>query len=124
MTIASCQAFCQVDTSRIEISADNARRAFKELIEKDYLEKQVISLELQLNTQNELIQNKELETDNLNGQIEAFESLAKSKNLRLSNSDKMISNLEKELNRKKVGNTFWKLATGLSLLFGVVMSIK
>lgn len=124
MTIASYQAFSQADTSRIDISADNARRAFKELIEKDYLEKQVLSLEMQLNTQNELIQNKELETDNLNGQIEMFQSMDKSKDIRLSNSDKMISNLESELKLKNAGNTFWKLGTIAGFVYGIIKSVK
>ena len=109
MIMISFQTFSQIDTSRIEISTDNARRAFKELIEKDYLEKQVVSLELQINTQNELIQNKEIETENLNGQIEAYESLSKSKDERLSNNKNIVENLEKQLSRKKASNTFWKI---------------
>lgn len=124
MIMMSCQAFSQKDTTKIEISVDNARRAFKELIEKDYLEKQVISLELQLNTQNEIIQNKESETENLNGQIEAFESLVKSKDLRLQNSDKIISNLEKEIRRKKSGNTLLKIGLGLTSALAGYLAIK
>ena len=124
MTIMSCQAFSQKDTSKIEIKVDDARRAFKELIEKDYLEKQVLSLELQINTQNEIIQNKESETDNLNGQIEAFESLSKSKDIRLENSNTIISNLEKEIRKRKTSNTFWKMTTVLGVLFSGYLAVK
>jgi len=124
MTIMSCQAFSQKDTSKIEINVDDARRAFKELIEKDYLEKQVIILELQINTQNEIIQNKESETYNLNGQIEAFESLSKSKDIRLENSNTIISNLEKEIRKRKKSNTFWKITTVLGLLFSGYLAVK
>jgi len=114
----------QKDTTKIELPIETARLVLKDLVEKDYLEKQVVNLELQLNTQSEIIQNKEHETDNLNGQIETYESLVKSKDSRLSNSDKIISNLEDDLSRKKAGNTFWKITTGLALVFGIVMSIK
>ena len=124
MISISCQAFSQRDTSRIEISTENARRAFKELIEKDYLEKQVLSLELQINTQNELIQNKEIETDNLNGQIEAYESLSKSKDERLSNNEQIVENLEKELSRKKASNTFWKICVGALSGLATYLAIK
>lgn len=124
MTIMSFQAFSQKDTSKIEINVDHARRAFKELIEKDYLEKQVISLELQINTQNEIIQNKEYETDNLTGQIEAFESLSKSKDIRLENSNTIISNLEKEIRKRKKINTFWKITTVLGVLFSGYLAVK
>ena len=124
MTIISCQAFSQKDTTKIEISTENARRAFKELIEKDYLEKQVINLEIQLNTQNELLQNKEFETDNLNSQIEAFESLVKFKDTRLNNYETIIENNEKEIRQKKLGNTFWKITTVLSLIFSGYLAVK
>lgn len=124
MTIMSCQAFSQKDTSKIEIKVEDARRAFKELIEKDYLEKQVISLELQINTQNEIIQNNESETDNLNGQIEAFENLSKSKDIRLENSAIIISNLEKEIRKRKTSNTFWKITTVLGVLFSGYLAVN
>lgn len=124
MTIMSFQAFSQKDTSNIEIKVEDARRAFKELIEKDYLEKQVLNLELQINTQNEIIQNKESETDNLNGQIEAFESLSKSKDIRLENSNTVISNLEKEIGKRKKSNTFWKITTVLCVLFSGYLAVK
>jgi len=114
----------QKDTTKIELPIETARLVLKDLVEKDYLEKQVVNLELQLNTQSEIIQNKELETENLNGQIETYESLVKSKDLRLSNSDKIISNLEDDLSRKKAGNTFWKITTALALIFGIVVSVK
>lgn len=124
MTIISCQAFSQKDTTKIEVSTENARRAFKELIEKDYLEKQVLNLEIQINTQNELIQNKEYETDNLSSQIEAFKSLSKSKDLRINNYETIIKNNEKEIRRNKLGNTFWKITTVLSLIFSGYLAVK
>lgn len=124
MITISFQTFSQIDTSKIEISTENARRAYKELIEKDYLEKQVLNLELQINTQNEIIQNKESETDNLNGQIEAFESLSKSKDIRLENSATIISNLEKEIRKRKKSNTFWKITTVLGVLFSGYLVVK
>lgn len=124
MTIISCQAFSQKDTSKIEIKVEDARRAFKELIEKDYLENQVVNLEIQINTQKELLQNKEFETDNLNSQIEALESLSKSKDLRINNYETIIKNNEKEISRKKLGNTFWKITTVLSLIFSGYLAVK
>lgn len=114
----------QSDTSKIELPVRTARLVLKDLVEKDYLEKQLISLELQLNTQNEIIQNKDAETDNLNGQIEAFESLVISKDNRIKNDEKVIKNQEKEIRKKSNGSLFWKIATGLAVTFGVISSLK
>lgn len=114
----------QEDTTKIELPINTARLVLKDLVEKDYLEKQVISLELQINTQNEIIQNKESETDNLNGQIEAFESVVKSKDLRLQNSDKIIYNLEKEIRRKNSGNTLLKIGLGLTSALAGYLAIQ
>ena len=117
MTIVSYPSFCQTDTSKIEVSTDNARRAFKELIEKDHLEKQVLNLELQINDYNELIQNKELETDNLKGQVELFESVVEIKETTISNQNKII-------NRSENKTLFWKLTTLASLILCGIIAIN
>lgn len=114
----------QSDTTKIELPVETARLVLKDLYSKDYLENQILNLELQLNTQNELIQNKEAETENLNGQIETYKSLVESKDLRISNYEEIVKKQENIIKSNKRGNTFWKITTVAGVLFGGYMAIK
>lgn len=117
--ILNSSAHSQTDTSKVKISAENARKALKELAAYDSCKEEIKNLEKQKSL---LVSDTVRLTDqvySLLGEKEIFKIQINMKDQKISNKDQQYKNLESLYKQKNKENEWWKWG-GISA-FGILV---